>query len=208
MQETSTMSALLPSLSRRNVLAGAGALIVSFSLARVASAQEGGAGGGGPPLPGSLRRTPMLDSWIRIDANEIKVVTGKVELGQGIKTALIQVAAEELAVDPSSITLITADTSHTPNEGVTSGSQSMQESATAIRHAAAQARAILVNTAATRFGLPADRLKAQDGAIVTDEGRSIRYGELVSDGLLHVTAQQQSQLTEPAKLRVIGKPLP
>ena len=59
----------------------------------------------------------------------ITVFTGKAELGQGIKTALLQVAAEELAVDPRQIDLITADTARTPNEGYTAGSQSMQDSA-------------------------------------------------------------------------------
>ncbi len=87
----------------------------------------------------------MLDSWIRIDADgAITVFTGKAELGQGIKTALIQVAAEELVVEPRAITLVTADTGRTPNEGYTAGSQSMPDSGTAILHAAAQARAILV----------------------------------------------------------------
>jgi len=202
------MNTLRPTLSRRRMLAGGGALIVSFSLARLAVAQEGAPGGRTPPLPGSLRSTPMLDSWIRIDADRVTVVTGKVELGQGIKTALIQVAAEELAVDPGGIMLMTADTGHAPNEGVTSGSQSMQESATAIRNAAAQAREILISAAATRLGLPADRLKAEDGAIISDDGRRLGYGELVSDNLLHVSAQPQSKLTEPANFRVIGKPLP
>ena len=133
-------------LSRRDVVAGSGALIVSFSLLASAKAQEAQNVGARPEqkprLPGSLRNSPLLDSWIRIDAQGITVLTGKVELGQGIKTALIQVAAEELAVEPDAITLVTADTTRTPNEGYTAGSLSMQDSATAIRHAAAQAREI------------------------------------------------------------------
>ena len=110
--------------SRRGVLAGGGALIVSFSLS--ALAQESAQPSGRPPqLPGSLRTTPLLDAWIRIDGDGITVFTGKAELGQGIRTALVQVAAEELGVEPSQITLITADTARTPNEGFTSGSQSI-----------------------------------------------------------------------------------
>ena len=139
------MSASLSAVSRRRLLGGGGALIVSFSLARVPWAQEHPPGPGQPQpprLPGSLRTTPMLDAWIRIDASGITVFTGKVELGQGIKTALLQVAAEELSVEPSQIDFVTADTARTPNEGFTAGSQSMQDSATAIRHAAAQARDI------------------------------------------------------------------
>ena len=91
-------------LSRRTFLAGSGALVVSFSLLpRVFATTEqdplkpGEEPKKAPELPGSLRNEPLLDSWIRIDADgSITVFTGKVEFGQGIKTALIQVAAEEL----------------------------------------------------------------------------------------------------------------
>src|SRR4029453_4929292 len=106
----------LPTMLSRGPLRGAGAaLVVSFTRARPpfpsAAAQTAP-----PRLPGSLRTTPMLDAWIRIDANGISVFTGKAELGQGIKTALLQVAAEELSVEPTDITFITADTARTPNE--------------------------------------------------------------------------------------------
>ena len=84
-------------------------------------------------------------------------MTGKAELGQGIKTALLQVAAEELGVDPGALKLVTADTALTPNEGYTAGSHSMQDSGTAIRNAAAQVRALLIGWAAERLGVPADR---------------------------------------------------
>ena len=121
--------------SRRGFLVGGGALIVSFALPpRLTMALEPAE----KNLPGSLQRNPLLDSWIRIDdRGAITVFTGKCELGQGIKTALIQVAAEELAVAPESIHLVTADTALTPNEGYTTGSRSMQDSGTAIRYAAA-----------------------------------------------------------------------
>src|ERR1700704_3809441 len=146
------MNAFADPLSRRGVLLGAGALIVSFSFQRQVSAQERtpGPSPATPPLPGSLKTSPMLDAWIRIDADGITVFTGKAELGQGIKTALLQVAAEELAVEPAQIRFITADTGKTPNEEYPSGSQSMQDSATAIRHAAAQTRELLIAAAATR----------------------------------------------------------
>ena len=112
-------------LSRRGFLAAAGSLVVSFSLlpaARVLAQKAQG----GPKLPGSLDGSPLLDSWIRIDADgTITVFTGKAELGQGIKTALMQVAAEELSVPPGRIRLTTADTSQTPDEGYTAGSHSM-----------------------------------------------------------------------------------
>ena len=81
--------------SRRQVVAGGGALIVSMSLgATRALAQAPQASPPTAPLPGSLKGAPMLDSWIRIDADgAVTVFTGKAELGQGIKTALLQVAS-------------------------------------------------------------------------------------------------------------------
>jgi CO/xanthine dehydrogenase Mo-binding subunit len=163
-----------------------------------------------PPakLPGSLQRDPDLDSWIRIDERgAITVFTGKCELGQGIKTALIQVAAEELAVAPESIQLVTADTARTPNEGYTAGSHSMQDSGTAIRYAAAQVRSLLIGAAAARLGVSRQRLTAQDGAVVADDGRRLSFGALVKDELLHVAADGRSDLTDAAHYRLIGKPV-
>src|SRR5262245_58141337 len=181
------------SLSRRSLLRAGSALVVSFTLARppfpTASAQTAP-----PRLPGSLRTTPMLDAWIRIDANGVSVSTGKAELGQGIKTALLQVAAEELRLEANDITFITADTARTPNEGYTSGSQSMQDSATAIRHAAAQARELLIAAAATRIGLPAEQLTAKDGIISGPDGRRVDYRELAAPEVLHLEARPQSKL--------------
>jgi len=127
-------------LTRRTLLRGAGALIVSFTLSPV-PAQEGGPPGTGPKLPGSLSRTPYLDAWIRIDADgSATAFTGKAELGQGIKTALLQIAAEELEIPVSRVKIITADTVLTANEGYTAGSHSTQDSGAALRNAAAQAR--------------------------------------------------------------------
>lgn len=208
------MSGLLDAgLSRRAVLAG-GALVVAFTMTplRHLLAQEAQNAGKepnqAPRLPGSLKDAPMLDSWIRIDADgRITVFTGKVELGQGIKTALIQVAAEELSVAPSAITLITADTATTPNEAYTAGSHSMQDSGTALLNAAAQVRAILTGLAAERLGVPADRLVARDGAVAAPDGRSVRYGELVTGQELHREAAPASPLKDPGAYTVIGQPL-
>jgi CO/xanthine dehydrogenase Mo-binding subunit len=203
-----------PILSRRHVLAGTGALVVSFaSLSRLA-AQEPNAPTAAqklnppPQLPGSLKGSPFLDSWIRVDADgAITVLTGKAELGQGIKTALLQIAAEELDVPLSSLTLITADTARTANEGYTSGSQSMQESGTAIRHAAAQVRALLVGKAAERLALPPETLRTEGGAVLASDGRRVRYGELVANQMLHVEAQPTSPLKDPRSFKVMGKPI-
>jgi nicotinate dehydrogenase subunit B len=193
-------------LSRREFVAGAGALVVSFALLPGFSA---GQDVRAPGPPGSLKDTPMLDAWIRVDAEgTITVLTGKVEFGQGIKTALIQLAAEELVVGPARIRLVTADTARTPNEGYTAGSHSMQDSGTAIMNAAAQVREMLVAIAAARFGMPADSLTVQDGSIRSADGRSVTYGELVTGLSLHVPAQPQSKFRDPKSRVVFGKAMP
>jgi nicotinate dehydrogenase subunit B len=198
-------------ISRRSMLVGTGALVVTFSLFSRSRAQQAGqpSAAAPPELPGSLDDVPLLDAWIRIDADgSITVFTGKSELGQGIRTALLQLAAEELEVAPGDIELISADTGRTPDEGFTAGSQSMQNSGTAIRNAAAQVREILVAEAACRLGVAPDQLKAEGKAVVAPDGRSLGYGELVSAELLHVEAQPQSKLKQPGTLRVIGQSLP
>jgi nicotinate dehydrogenase subunit B len=183
-------------MNRRQFLATGGALVVSFSV----RAQK---------LPGSLEKEPLLDSWIRIGADGgITVFTGKAELGQGIKTALLQIAAEQLRVEPRRIELVTADTARTPDEEYTAGSQSMQDSGMAILNAAAQVRAKLVELAAKRFGVPAGRLTLENGSIRAGEGRGVSYGELVAGQALHIRAQTQSPLLDPQRRSVMGKSLP
>ncbi|WFP61543.1 molybdopterin cofactor-binding domain-containing protein [Mesorhizobium sp. WSM4904] len=200
----------LPDMTRRGFLAGAGALVVSFAIP--AAAQEGatpapGAEAAKPKLQGSLADTPSLDAWIRIDADgSITVFTGKAELGQGTKTSLRQIAAEELEVEPAAIKLITADTALTPNEGYTAGSQTIQNSGTAIRYAAAQVRQILLAKAGARLGAPVDALKAEAGRIVGPNGAEAGYGELVSADFLHVDAAADTRLKPPGTYRAIGKP--
>ena len=195
-------------LDRRRVLAGGGALIVSFSLPG-ASAQDQAASVPAPKPPGSLATTPYLDSWIRIDADgSITVFTGKAELGQGFKTAFQQIAAEELDVAFASLKVVTADTGLTANEGYTSGSHSMQDSGTAIQNAAAQVRALLIAEAAKRLELPVENLRTEDGAVVSPDGRRLGYGELVAADMLHVQAQANAKLKDPATFKVMGQPLP
>jgi CO/xanthine dehydrogenase Mo-binding subunit len=197
-------------LDRRRVLAGGGALIVSFSLTG-AFAQDRPASAAAPAAsrPGSLKTSPYLDSWIRIDANgAITVFTGKAELGQGFKTAFQQIAAEELDVPFGSLKVVTADTSLTANEGYTAGSHSMQDSGTAIQHAAAQARALLIAEAARRLGLAPENLSTENGTVIAPDGRRLGYGELVAADMLHVQAQPQSQLKDPVTFKVMGHSVP
>jgi CO/xanthine dehydrogenase Mo-binding subunit len=201
------MNAPFNSVSRRAVLKGTGALVISFSLAPAGGAQEAAP----PPtvklkLPGSLSVNPYLDSWIRIDAgNAVTVLSGKAELGQGIKTALIQVAAEELDIPADRITLITADTGRTVNEGYTAGSHSMQDSATAIRNAAAQMRDLLITEAARKLNVAANELKTDGNGSITGPGTTpVLYGSLVDSTLQHVQAQPVSNFRDPATFKVMN----
>ncbi len=195
-------------LDRRSLLAGGGALIVSFALPE-ASAQDQTAPPPAPKPPGSLATAPYLDAWIRIDADgSITAFTGKAELGQGFKTAFQQIAAEELDVPFASLKVVTADTSLTADEGYTSGSQSMQYSGTAVQNAAAQVRELLLAEAAKRFNLPVENLKTQNGAVIAPDGQRVSYGDLVADNMLHVQAQPKSKLKNPATYSVMGQPVP
>ena len=181
------------SVSRRRFLAAGGSLVIGFSLSPKALFAQGSPAA--TKLPGSLNTTPMIDSWIRLGADgSITVLTGKAELGQGVRTALIQIAAEQLFVQPGKIQLITADTRRTPDEGYTAGSNSMKDSGTAIMNAAAQVREILIARAAVRLGLSADKLKAEDGAVIVSDGRRIAFGDLVGGELTRVRAESQKTI--------------
>src|SRR3954465_14189727 len=126
------------SINRRDFAKGLGGIVVAFTLDPALAQQQQ------KPLPGSLQTNRMLDAWIRIDADGTATVfTGKVELGQGIVTALAQIAAEEIDLPRSHNSIVSGGTGRTPNEGQTSGSQSIENSGTALRLAAAEVVAIL-----------------------------------------------------------------
>ena len=185
---------------RRRFIAAGGALTLSFAMPAWSASGE---------LPKSLDKTPWLDAWIRIGADErITVFTGKVELGQGIKTALLQVAADELRVPVGRLLLVTADTERTPDEGLTAGSNSMKDSGTALRHAAGQVRARLSDLAAARLSVPASSLALKDGAFSTANGRRVSFGQLVTGQELHVRATPEPPPPAPGPKTAIGKSVP
>jgi nicotinate dehydrogenase subunit B len=124
-----------------------------------------------PPLPQALAANSRLDQWVRFPKRgHVAVATGKVEIGQGVLTAMRQIAAEELEVSPEQIQLLAGDTDVTPNEGYTSGSQSIQFGGVALRLACAEVRALFLDHAATRLGCSRAELSIYDGAIL-DRGR-------------------------------------
>src|SRR2546423_3314666 len=147
------------SLNRRDFAKGLGGIVLAFTLdAALAQPQK--------QLPGSLSGNRMLDAWIRINPDgSATVFTGKVELGQGIVTALAQIAAEELDLPLARISMISGDTGRTPNEGQTAGSQSIENSGTALRLAAAEVRSILLELAAAKLEAAGEALTVVDGVI-------------------------------------------
>jgi nicotinate dehydrogenase subunit B len=191
---------------RRAFLARSGALVVTFSLAPWQVAAQENADGA--KLPGSLDKAPLLDAWIRVGADgSVTVFTGKAELGQGVKTALIALAAEELGIAPPSIVLVTADTSRTPDEGYTAGSNSMKDSGTAIRSAAADVRELLIERASAKLGVPPERLHAREGSVIADDGRRIRFGDLAAQGYAEVRAKPHAKLKDPRSYTIVGTAL-
>ncbi len=189
-----------PVLSRRTFAKGVG-IVLAFSLAPTDLLAQGAA-----PLPGSLQTNRKLDAWLRINADgSATVFTGKVELGQGILTALKQIAAEELDLSLDRVSMISGDTGRTPNEGQTAGSQSVENSGTALRLAGAEVRAMLVEYAAQKLGVAADTLKVLDGVISTADGRKISYGEIAGSVDLNREATAKFKPKDPATHRIVGQ---
>ncbi len=188
--------------TRRDFLASSGALLLSFSLERPRDAQAA-------PLPGSLARSRRLDAWIRVGADgSVTVLSGKCEIGQGLATALAQIAADELDVDLERIDMVMADTGRTPNEGYTAGSLSIQQSGTALRQAAAEVRQILVDLAAQRLGAAAADLSITDGRISATTGRSTTYWELIDGVEIEQEATGRATPKPAAERRYVGQSVP
>ena len=132
-----------------------------------------------PKLPVSLAANPVLSSWIRFSSEgQVMVSPGKVEIGQGIVTALAQIAADELDVEIGRVQMIRASTASSPNEGVTSGSLSVQQSGRAIRQACAEIRKIFLTAASDQLGVGTDALEIKDGTISGPGNIRTSYWEL------------------------------
>jgi nicotinate dehydrogenase subunit B len=133
-------------------------------------------------LPPSLAANPVLSSWIRFaPQGQVIVSPGKVEIGQGIVTALAQIAADELDVDIARVQMVRTSTAGSPNEGVTSGSLSVQHSGRAIRQACAEIRQMFLAAASDRLGVAPEVLAISDGTISGPGNVSTSYWELADD---------------------------
>jgi nicotinate dehydrogenase subunit B len=162
------------------------------------------------PLPMSLARNPRLDRWVEIRPDGVvEIRTGKVEIGQGLTTALAQIAADELDVDFARIRMIAADTVRSPNEGVTAGSRSLSESGSAMRQVCAEVRHAFLLAAAARLGTGIDELSITDGTIQSRaSNESATYWELAAKVDLARDAVGDIAPKRAGQLSIVGKPLP
>jgi len=133
-------------------------------------------------LPASLAANPRLDRWVRfVSQSQVEIASGKVELGQGISSALMQVAAEELALPAERIRLVSGDTSLCPNEGVTAGSLSVEVGVAAMRAACAEVRTRLVCKTAAMLGVLPEDIVIRDGILQAsgrDTGVAFTYWQM------------------------------
>jgi nicotinate dehydrogenase subunit B len=160
-------------------------------------------------LPVNLKANPRLSSWLRFDAKGfVELSPGKVELGQGIVTALAQIAADELDIGLDRIRMVRVATGTSPNEGTTSSSLSVEQSGSAVRHAAAQARSIYLQAAAQRLGVAPESLSVEDGTIAGPGNLRTSYWELADDGLLARDATPGIAAKAPAARRMAGSAAP
>jgi nicotinate dehydrogenase subunit B len=140
-------------------------------------------------LPKDLVANPMLARWIRVGPDgRIDVRVGKVELGQGILTALAQLAADELDADLADVRMLGADTADGPDEGVTAGSLSISTCGPALRAAAANVRMLFVTAAAQDWRVDPSTVTVHSGRFAGPEGQRSSYGELAARVGLDVPA--------------------
>jgi CO/xanthine dehydrogenase Mo-binding subunit len=160
-------------------------------------------------LPGHLAATPRLARWL--DFREQGVVTartGKVELGQGILTALAQIVAEELDVSLDRVRLRAAATEESPNEALTTGSMSVQDSGAALRVVAAEARALFLRAAAEALDASIDALRIEDGVIVAPSGARKSYWQLSNRVSLDANATGTTMPKSRSAYRLVGTSAP
>jgi CO/xanthine dehydrogenase Mo-binding subunit len=152
-----------------------------------------------------------LDSWIAVGADGIVTAyTGKCDFGQGIYTAQTQLVAEELCVPIDRVRLTQCDTSVTPDQGTTSGSQSTPTNfnTSGLAQAAATAREALIKMAAQSLGVPASQLTASDGFIIAKGGRRVSYRAVVAGKKFNLTIDPTAKRRTPGEWTVLGKPVP
>ena len=160
-------------------------------------------------LPQSLVDNPLLSKWVAFEPGQVRVATGKVEIGQGILTALTQIAAEELDVRPEQINLVSGQTDVSPAEGFTSGSYSVAVGGASIRLVCAEVRSLFLDRVAEMLKCPPGELSIEDGKFLRsgkDTGRD--YWSMAGEITLERRATGTAPVKRPSAYKVVGKHLP
>ncbi len=196
-------------ISRRDFVKASGALIVSFSAAPLIEPFAGAQG------PFDTHRSHVdpdkLDSWLAVASDgTVTAYTGKCDFGQGMYTVQTQLVAEELCVSLKNVKLIQCDTSVTPDQGTTSGSQSTPTNFNTrnLAQAAATAREALLAMAARKLGAPADQLTIENGIVSAKSGKHVSYGELIGGEHFNIAVNSTAKRRSPSEWKVLGKPVP
>jgi len=161
-------------------------------------------------LPPSLVENPNIDQWLAFPPDgTVTLRTGKVEIGQGLLTALIQIAAEELDVELPRINLMTASTDAAPNEGYTAGSRSIEQAGVSIRLVCAEVRKLFRDAAADRLGCDPAALQVVDGTFTLGTASTgFDYWRLSDAVDLKRRASGTVPAKDPAQHRIIGTDVP
>lgn len=158
-------------------------------------------------LSPSLSAHPELDTWIRVEADgSVSAFTGKVEIGQGLLHALARIVAEELALPLERVRVQPADTGRGPDEFITAGSMSLEQSGNALRHAAAEARLALLENAAEALGVHVSSLAVEDGLVRDPQsGVALDYAAIMQGRRFERAISGVAPLVDPAAYRIVGK---
>ena len=176
---------------------------------RTRAAQGGQSGRAGSPAPAEVA-APRICDWLAIEPDgRIVVYTGKVEVGQDIRTSLAQAVAEELRVPVNAIQLVMADTDRVPWDGGTTGSRTTPVMAAQLRVVAASARVLLLALAAERLQVPVEALQLAGGAACDPAtGRKLSYEELANGGALEQPWDAGAPVTPPEHWTIAGRTTP
>ena len=161
---------------------------------------------GRPVLPGNLHTNRQLSQWLDFSQpGRLRLFTGKVELGQGILTALSMIAADELDLSLNQVHIVSASTLEGPDEGMTSSSISVQDSGSAIRHACAEVRFLALQEAAKHHGVPAENLCIKQGRFTDTQGRNLGdYWDWLKNISLHREYEGLAKPKPVAELKLHG----
>jgi nicotinate dehydrogenase subunit B len=190
--------------TRRDFLKGTAALVVGFSIDRHQTPRAQDASSS------KSVSTEQVDGFIGINRQgEVTLYAGKVDLGTGVRTALAQIVAEELDVPFSAVTVIQGDTALTPDQGMTSGSFSIQNGGSQIRQAAATARQALLSMAAKKLKVESSDLVVSDGKITSKAThRSVSYRALIGGQNFSLKVDGAAAVKDPSQFKIVGRSIP